>query len=157
ARVGGVWETGTPGATAVLPAGAAATPESVDALRVTFTSSTGTTVTANGSDGSLVLAVAQRADHRVTSASLSAGRVRVNNVSATVSTPEGEDAASANAEQEIAPLTASVTVEKVFDVAEIPAGETVTATLTATNTSTGPLTSLTIQEPMAPNAFFSDA
>ncbi|MGO4535762.1 DUF5979 domain-containing protein [Leifsonia sp. 2MCAF36] len=145
---------GPVGATPQLPAGVQ--PGDVTGLRFVFSSSTGDTIAAGGAGGSVALTLAQRADGRTSGASLVSGGTRTNQVGATVSTPDGDgQAPPASAQQVVAPLTVSVAAGKSFQDRQIPAGDSSVATLTAKNTSTGPLTSLTVREPGS-GGFFSD-
>lgn len=144
---------GPVGTTPALPSGV--TPADVIGLKLVFSSSQGATITP-GANGSADVVFAQRATNRRTDATLVAGGTRVNSITAAVTTPKGNaTSAPATAAQEIAPLTVSVSADKSFSVQQIPAGQSTTATLTATNTSTGPLTSLSVREP-GTGTFFSD-
>ena len=156
ALVGGSWVTGTAGATAMLPSGVTAA--LVEGLRFTFTSTTGATIDAGGDSGSVQLSLAQRATNRAAPEDeLAQGGTRENVASASVVTPDGNgDAPDARDTQVVAPLTATVAVTKSFTPDEIPAGEDSLATISARNTSTGALNSLTIVEPSAAGPFFSD-
>ncbi|MEL0625456.1 DUF5979 domain-containing protein [Salinibacterium amurskyense] len=156
ALVGGSWSTGTAQSTATLPTGTTAA--LVEGLRFTFTSSTGATIDARGDSGSVQLSLAQRATNRaVPTEELAQGGTRENVAGASVVTPDGNaDSPVARDTQIVAPLTATVAVTKSFTPDEIPAGENSLATITARNTSTGALASLTIVEPAAPGTFFSD-
>ncbi|MGO4301657.1 DUF5979 domain-containing protein [Leifsonia sp. RAF41] len=145
---------GPAGATATLPSGVA--PSDVIGLRLTFGSSTGATIAAGGAAGTLVVTLAQRATDRSTGAGIAAGGTRTNTVGASVITPSGTgQAVLASAKQVVAPLTATVSADKTFTVPQLPAGQSTGATLTATNTSTGVLDTLTVREP-GTGSFFSD-
>ncbi|MDR6972050.1 DUF5979 domain-containing protein [Leifsonia shinshuensis] len=145
---------GPVGAAPALPAGVQ--PADVTGLRFVFSSSAGATIQAGGSAGSVALTLAQRANGRTGGGSLVAGGTRTNQVGATVSTPSGDgQAPPASAQQVVAPLTVSVAAGKSFVDPQIPAGESSVATVTAKNTSTGPLTSLTVREPGS-GTFFTD-
>lgn len=145
---------GPVGATAQLPG--SVQPGEVTGLRFVFSSSTGDTIAAGGTAGSVALTLAQRATGRTSGSPLVTGGTRTNQVDATVSTPGGDGRAPiASAQQVVAPLTVSVAAGKSFVDRQIPAGESSVATLTAKNTSTGPLTSLTVREPGS-GAFFGD-
>ncbi|SDH71395.1 conserved repeat domain-containing protein [Leifsonia sp. 98AMF] len=137
---------GPVGATPQLSSGVQ--PGDVTGLRFVFSSSTGDTIEAGGTAGSVALSLVQRATGRTGGASLVAGGTRTNQVGATVSTPSGDGQAPlASAQQIVAPLTVSVSADKSFVDPQIPAGDSSVATVTAKNTSTGPLTSLTVTEP----------
>ncbi|MBW8872178.1 MAG: hypothetical protein JF618_08455, partial [Leifsonia sp.] len=145
---------GPVGATPQLAAGVQ--PGDVTGLQFVFSSSTGDTIAAVGAAGSVALTLAQRAADRTTAASLVTGGTRTNQVGATVSTPNGDgQAPPASAQQVVAPLTVSVAADKSFVERQIPAGESSVGTLVARNTSTGPLTSLTVREP-GTGSFFTD-
>lgn len=154
-------QDGGPGAEVAGPIGTTPTlPSSVDpgdviGLKLVFSSSQGATITP-GASGSADVVFAQRATNRRTDATLVAGGTRVNSITASVTTPKGDATSNpATAAQEIAPLTVSVSADKSFSVQQLPAGQSTTATLTATNTSTGPLTTLSVREP-GTGTFFSD-
>ncbi|GIT78738.1 hypothetical protein LLS1_04070 [Leifsonia sp. LS1] len=145
---------GPVGATPALPSTVAA--GDVLGLKIVFSSSQGGAAITPGANGSVDVVFAQRATNRRTGAALVAGGTRVNTIASVVSTPKGDaTSAPATASQVIAPLTVSVSADKSFSVQQIPAGQSTTATLTATNTSTGPLTSLSVREPGS-GTFFSD-
>ncbi|EPR75035.1 hypothetical protein ADILRU_2572 [Leifsonia rubra CMS 76R] len=156
ARTGGSWTLGSPSITASLPTGIAV--QDVEALRFIFSSSTGTTISAAGTAGDVELTLAQRSTNRSdTALSLAAGGVRENIAQATVATPDGPGTSpDARDTQNVAALTATVSISKSFSVTAIPAGDTTTATISARNTSTGALTALTIAEPTTAGTFFSD-
>jgi len=157
ALVAGAWATGTAQASAVLPSGV--DPALVEGLRFTFSSSTGATIVARGDSGAVALSLEQRSTNRAEpTESLVDGGTRENVAGASVSTPEGDnDAPDASDTQEIAALTVAVAVDKTFSPVEIPAGESTLATITARNTSTGGVSSLSIAEPETPGTFFSDS
>lgn len=145
---------GPVGTTAQLPAGVQAA--DVTGLRFVFSSSTGDTIAAGGTTGSVALTLAQRATGRTSGDALVTGGTRSNTVGATVVTPDGDgQAPPATAQQVVAPLTVSVVAGKSFQNRQIPAGESAIGTVTAKNTSTGPLTSLTVSEP-GTGTFFTD-
>lgn len=147
--------TGAVGAVPTLPVGV--DPGDVTALSFVFTSSTGSTIAAGGAAGSVKVDLAQRATSRSTGASLVNGGTRVDEIGGTIATPEGSrPAVHASAQQVVAPLTVTVAAAKSFAVQELPAGQSTTATLTATNTSTGPLDSLTVREPGTGTFFTPD-
>ncbi|MFF1571639.1 DUF5979 domain-containing protein [Leifsonia sp. NPDC058292] len=144
---------GPVGTTPQLPSSVAAA--DVIGLRIVFTSSDGAAI-APAASGAVDVTFAQRATNRRDAGTLVAGGTRANVVTATVSTPGG-DATSpvASASQVVAPLTISVSADKSFSVQQLPAGQSTVATLTAKNTSTGRLTSLSVREPGS-GTFFSD-
>lgn len=144
---------GPVGTTPVLPA--SVSPSDVIGLRIVFSSSDGAQI-ATAATGKVDVSFAQRAANRRDGSTLVAGGTRVNSVAATVSTPGG-DATSpvATASEVVAPLTVSVSADKSFSIQQLPAGQSTTATLTAKNTSTGKLTSLSVREPGS-GTFFSD-
>ncbi|MFF2051124.1 DUF5979 domain-containing protein [Leifsonia sp. NPDC058194] len=145
---------GPVGASPALPATVAA--GDVIGLKIVFSSSQGGPTITPGAHGSAGIVFAQRATDRHTGAALVAGGTRVNTITSTIATPKGDATSSpASASQEIAPLTVSVSADKSFSVQQLPAGQSTTATLTATNTSTGALTSLSVREP-GTGTFFSD-
>lgn len=151
------WVTGSPAASATLPALAAADPSGVGGLRFTWTSSTGATIAAAGTAGAVCLTVEQRSTHRTTGASLVTGGSVSNTAQATVTVP-GQPAAtdSATASLTVTPLTVSVQASKSITPAQVAAGDTFSTVLTAKNTASDPLTSLTIHEPGSGGAFLSD-
>jgi len=154
ALAGGTWSDGPAGSTPELPSGVA--PADVTGLRFVFSSSTGTTIAAGGAAGSVAIDLAQRATDRVAGSSIAAGGTRTNVAGASVTTAGGDaQAAPASAQQTIAPLTVTVSADKSFSVPQLPAGQTTRASLTARNTSTGALDTLTVREPGS-GTFFSD-
>lgn len=145
---------GPVGTTAQLPAGVQ--PGDVTGLRFLFSSTTGDTIAAGGAAGSVALTLAQRGTGRTSGTTLVTGGTRTNTVGATVVTPNGDgQAPQASAQQVVAPLTVSVVAGKSFQDRQIPAGQSAIGTLTAKNTSTGPLTSLSVREP-GTGTFFTD-
>lgn len=155
ATAGGAPIAGPVGTTPVLPTGV--DPGTVTALRFVFSSSTGATIVTGGTAGSVELTLTQRAANRATSAILVVGGTRVNTIAGAVSTPNGDAPAQpVSASQVIAPLTVSVAADKSFATQQLPAGQSTTAKLTARNTSTGALTSLTIREPGTGTFFTND-
>src|SRR5690606_25396779 len=104
---GTAWVDGTPAATAALDA--SILPADVRGLRITFTSSTGDTIASNGSAGSVVLQLAQRASTRTAGTSLISGAVVAANVTGTVTVPtQPAKSATASATYSIGALTSSV-------------------------------------------------
>ncbi|WP_247597261.1 DUF5979 domain-containing protein [Leifsonia sp. PS1209] len=144
---------GPVGTTAVLPSSVNA--GDVIGLKLVFSSSSGSAITPAAS-GSVDVTFAQRAANRRDASPLVTGGTRVNGVTASVSTGGGDATSSvATASQVVAPLTVSVSADKSFSIQQLPAGQSTTATLTAKNTSTGRLSSLSIQEPGS-GTFFSN-
>ncbi|SDB90012.1 LPXTG-motif cell wall anchor domain-containing protein/conserved repeat domain-containing protein [Sanguibacter gelidistatuariae] len=136
--------TSGPSATASLPAGI--TLSEVTGISFEFTSSTGATLTADGTQGSVEVLVTQRLpiDPSVTKVD--------NTATATVVTKAGEAMKDASASFTIQPLKVSVAAGKSFSPSTITAGSTSIVRLTATNTSNQPLSSMTITEPSATGA-----
>lgn len=129
-------------------------PGYVRGLRITFTSSTGDTLTANGAAGSLVLQLAQRAATRTAGTSLISGAMVTANVRGTVAIPtRSPKSVTTSATYEIRALTSSVSAGTSFTGSSIAAGTSSRATLTGQNTSNGPLASMTLTQP-APGALF---
>lgn len=155
AYVGGAWVDGVFAATAALPDDAP-NPAAVTGLRITFGSSVaGAQLTANGSAGSVVLNLAQRAATRTSSTSLVTGATVTANVRGTVSVPgHGTSLANASATYVIGGLTSAVTGTTVFSTARIPAGGWTISTVTGRNASNGNLSSLTVSQPAG--AFLTD-
>lgn len=148
------WSDGPAGSVPVLPSDVAA--GDVTGLRFTFTSSSGATIAAGGAAGSVALTLAQRATDRTDGSGIAAGGTRTNVAGGSVTTASGSaQAAPASAQQTIAPLTVTVSADKSFSVPQLPAGQTTRASLTARNTSTGALDTLTVREPGS-GSFFSD-
>ncbi|MEO7122633.1 MAG: hypothetical protein ABI400_05860, partial [Lacisediminihabitans sp.] len=146
---------GAVGVTPVLPASVNAA--DVTALTFVFTSSTGNTISAVGSAGSVEVKLAQRTTNRSDATPLVNSGTRTNTIGGAVVTAANTSAATpVSAQQVIAPLTVTVSAGKSFSTSQLPAGESTNATLTATNTSTGPLTSLTVREPSSGTFFTSD-
>ncbi|WP_395638872.1 DUF5979 domain-containing protein [Pseudolysinimonas sp.] len=149
AYVAGTWVDGVFAATAALPDDAS-DPAVVTGLRITFGSSdAGAQLTANGSAGSIVLNLAQRAATRTSSTSLITGTTVTANVRGTVSVP-GHPTALANASDTyvIGGLTSVVSGTTVFSTARIPAGGWTISTVTGRNASNGNLASLTVSQPV---------
>jgi uncharacterized repeat protein (TIGR01451 family)/fimbrial isopeptide formation D2 family protein len=155
AHVAGVWVEGAFAATAALPDDAS-NPAAVTGLRITFGSSvSGAQLTANGTAGSVVLNLAQRAATRTTATSLVTGVVVTANVRGTVSVPgHGTSLANAAATYTIGGLTSAVSGTTVFSTARIPAGGWTISTITGRNASNGTLASLTVAQPVG--AFLTD-
>lgn len=141
------WQTGPPTAAADIQLPGGVLPADVAGLRFTYSSSTGTTIAANGSAGSVALSVAQRATNRITSASLVSGATVTNKVTGTVTVP-GQPPVSKTAQAPftIGGLNVVVSAGKTIAPSRIPAGTTATAAITGKNDSNGPLTSLTLSD-----------
>ena len=139
------WVTGTPGADPSLPGGVSN--EDVGGLRFTFTDPSGDVIAPGGAAGSVPFTVAQRADNRETGESLVDGATVTNTTTGTVAVP-GEDPESAAATDDftIGPLDVAVEAGKTITPARIPAGNTAHAELSGSNTSNGPLDSMTIAD-----------
>jgi uncharacterized repeat protein (TIGR01451 family)/fimbrial isopeptide formation D2 family protein len=156
ATVGGIDIAGPVGTTAVLDS--SVSPGDVTALQFVFTSSSSAaSITSGGAAGSVALTLAQRATNRTPpSGTLASGGGRVNTVGGHVVTPQGEaDATPVSKTQTVSALTVAVTAQKTFTPSDVPAGLSSLAVITATNTSTGPLTSMTVGDPTDANSFFT--
>ncbi|NHI16081.1 SdrD B-like domain-containing protein [Microbacterium excoecariae] len=90
--------------------------------------------------------VAQRENDRVSGASLQTGAALTNVIDATVAVGDETATSGAEAPYQVGGLTLEVGADKTISPAELPAGAEATATLTATNSSNGPLSELTIEE-----------
>jgi uncharacterized repeat protein (TIGR01451 family) len=130
-------------------------PADVRGLRITFSSSIGDTLTANGTAGSVVLQLAQRAATRTApSTSLISGATVTANVRGTVAVPgQADKSATKSATYEIRALTSSVSADTTFTGDRVAAGTSSRATLTGQNTSNGPLASMTLTQPATPSLF----
>ncbi|MEO8096049.1 MAG: hypothetical protein ABI632_14145, partial [Pseudolysinimonas sp.] len=147
AYVGGVWVNGPVGATATLDSGV--TLSAVQGLRITFTSSTGSTITASGTAGSLVLQLAQRAATRTGGVSLITGATATANITGTVVVPtQPAKNVTTSATYVIGALTSVVSASTSFTGARVAAGTSTRVTLTGKNLSNGPLTTLTVTQPI---------
>ncbi|MEO6117003.1 MAG: hypothetical protein ABIP33_11510, partial [Pseudolysinimonas sp.] len=154
AYVGGAWVTGTPAATAALPAGVVA--GTVTGLRFIFTSTSGAALTPGGSAGSVVVTLAQRAATRAATTNLVTGATANAAVTGTVSLgSHGTASSSASASYVIGGLTAAVTGGTSFAPNRIPAGTSSVVSLSGTNTSNGPLSRLVLTEPTTGTLFGS--
>lgn len=141
------WVTGTPGLTPTAPE----VTGDVGGIRLTYTSSTGATITAGGDAAEQCVDTVQRATDRSTGDPLTAGATVVNTVGAVLTVPDQEPAeATATDTFTIAPLTVAITPQKTIDRDEIAAGDRFGVDLGVRNDSNGPLTSLTIAEPADP-------
>lgn len=122
-----VWRTGPPSAQLSLPDGVTAA--QVGGIRVTCTGDI-----PPGDSVSFDLGLAQRATARDTGADLSAAVHRVDNV-ATGSATAGEqsDSADAKASYTVSPSTPTVSTQKDIAPGQITAGQSATASLSATN------------------------
>jgi uncharacterized repeat protein (TIGR01451 family) len=146
AYAGGVWVDGPVGATPALDGSVAWA--DVRGLRITFTSSSGDTITANGSAGSLVLHLGQRATTRTAGTSLISGATVTANITGTVVVPtQPAKNVTTTATYVIGALTSSVSATTSFTGNRIAAGTSSRTTLTGRNTSNGPLASMTVTQP----------
>lgn len=135
------WQPGTPGAAPTLPPGV--DPADVGGIRLTYA---GGTIDPDGAASS-GFTVQQRATDRNDGSSLSTGDTVTNSITSTVDAPGGATASDvATAPYEIGPLTVDVSAGKTITPAELAAGADAAAELTATNTSNGPVDSLTISD-----------
>lgn len=96
---------------------------------------------------SVPITVEQRTTDRETDASLAPG-AHIDNVISGELTFDGQPPVDDTGEApfDITPLTVAVEANKSFDPAIVPAGTPTTATLTATNTSNGPVDSITVSD-----------
>lgn len=146
AYVAGAWVSGSTTASAALPSGV--DPATVTGLRFVFTSTSGATLTAGGSAGSVVVTLAQRAATRSAGSNLVAGTTANAAVTGTVSLgSHGTASSSASASYVIGGLTSTVTGVTSFTSNRIPAGTMSVVSLSGKNTSNGPLTRLVLTEP----------
>ncbi|WP_347125024.1 LPXTG cell wall anchor domain-containing protein [Microbacterium sp. SY138] len=135
------WQTGTPGSVPGLPAGV--DPGDVGGIRLTYAGGT----IASDATASTGFTVEQRATDRNDESSLATGASVTNSVTSIVNAPGGATASDeATAPYEIGPLTVDVVAGKTITPAELPAGGDAMAELTATNTSNGPVQSLSISD-----------
>ena len=134
------WKPGVPGATPTLPPGV--DPADVGGIRLTYSGGT----IADDAAASTAFDVAQRATDRNDDSTLASGATVTNSITSTVNAGGASDSATATAPFEIGPLTVDVTAGKTITPAELPAGGEATAELTATNTSNGPVQSITISD-----------
>lgn len=147
AYVAGAWVTGPVGTTPALDASITDL-STVRGLRITFTSSTGSTLTASGSAGSVVVQLGQRAATRTSGTSLISGASVTANVTGSVLVPsQPVKSATASATYAIGALTSVVSASTSFTGNRIAAGTSSIATLTGRNLSNGPLTTLTVTQP----------
>ncbi len=146
AFVAGAWVDGAFDTVAALPGGVDA--GDVTGLRIVFGSATaGAQLTADGSAGSIVLNLAQRAATRTAATSLVTGATVTASVRGIVSVPgHGTALANAPATYTIGGLTSAVSGTTVFSTARIPAGGWTIATITGRNASNGNLDSLTVSQ-----------
>lgn len=133
------WVLGTPQSEAVLAADAG-----VGGIRVTFM---GDALLASGASGSVQIGVKQRAENRNDGSQLLGGATLTNVTEGSVTVP-GHDVArkQATAPYAIGALTVAVEAGKSISPSRLPAGTIADATLSAKNTSNGPLTELTIAD-----------
>ncbi len=150
---GYIWKPGSPRAPGAIVLPDTVTDADVVGLRFIYTSTTGATIEPGGAAGSVSLDVVQRSTNRVTGDSLVGGGNVTNTVTGSVDVP-GETSVSktATAPYAIGPLSVSVDADKVIVPTRIPVGTTARATLQATNTSNGPVSTLRI----ADQDFFTD-
>lgn len=141
------WVNGDPGPPPAALPGSVTDNADVAGIRITFSSSTGDTITANGSAGSVPITVTQRATNRDTDAALDNGWTATNEASGTVNVP-GHDPVTkdATAEHSVVPINVRVTADKSFTPSSIPGGTQSIGKVTATNASDGTLDSLTISD-----------
>ncbi|MFE7197859.1 LPXTG cell wall anchor domain-containing protein [Microbacterium oxydans] len=135
------WQAGTPGAVPALPAGV--DPTDVGGIRLTYSGGT----IESDANASTAFSVGQRATDRNDGSTLATGDSVTNSITSTVNAPGGATASDdATAPYEIGPLTVDVLAGKTITPAELAAGGQASAELTATNTSNGPVDSLTISD-----------
>ena len=135
------WQPGTPGSAPTLPAGVE--PAEVGGIRLTYA---GGTIAADAA-ASTGFVVEQRATDRDDGSSLATGDTVTNSITSTVNAPGGATASDvATAPYEIGPLTIDVLAGKTITPSELAAGGEASAELTATNTSNGPVQTLTISD-----------
>ena len=141
------WVPGQPNAPNAVALPAGVDPSAVAGLRFTFAGATGAAITPAGAAASVPITVAQRATNRQTSASQVSGATVTNQATGTVNVA-GHDPATvtASAPYAITALKTGVKASKSIAPAQIPAGTTATATIGGTNTSNGPLTSLSVAD-----------
>jgi uncharacterized repeat protein (TIGR01451 family) len=152
AWVAGAWIVGTADTTAALPAGV--DPTTVTGLRVIFTASTGTSLAANGTAGSIAVNLAQRGSLRTAGTSLVTGMTATAHVTGTVVVPgQTPQSSTASDTYVVGGLNSQVSATTSFTPTRIPAGTGSIVTITGTNTSNGPLSSLTIAEPSTGTMF----
>lgn len=147
------WVTGSPAPPSgiALPAGVAA--GDVTGLRLVYSSSTGATIAPSGSAGSVQLQVSQRSTDRQSGDSLNGGGSVTNQVTGSVHVPGQTDVSkTASAPYSIGALTVSVAADKTITPSRIPAGFAARATISGTNTSNGPLSTLLLED----RDFFTD-
>jgi uncharacterized repeat protein (TIGR01451 family) len=144
---GTTWFDGGYSATPALPGGIVA--GEVRGLLITFRSSlAGAQLTANGTQGTIVVNLAQRATVRDGGASLVAGATVTATVRGTVAVPDhGTSTANATATYTIAGLNSIVYGTLSFTSSRIAAGTSTGVVITGRNDSNGPLQSFTITQP----------
>ncbi len=149
------WVTGTPAAAAALPATVTDNAR-VGGLRLTYTSTTGDTIVADGTAGTLCITAAQRMTHRSTGAALVTGGA-VNNVAAGTVRVTGQTPVTrtATASLNVTGLTVDVAAGKQITPERVPASGEFSVAVSGKNDSNGTLSSLTISEP-GTGAFLSD-
>jgi uncharacterized repeat protein (TIGR01451 family) len=141
------WIDGEYAATPALPGTIEAA--NVRGLRITFRSSLGGAgLVAGGTQGSIVVNLAQRETVRDGGASLVSGAVVTANLRGTVVVPDqGSNTATASATYTVAGLNSIVFGTLAFTNDRIAAGTSTGAVITGRNDSNGPLQSFTIAQP----------
>ncbi|MGB3911288.1 MAG: DUF5979 domain-containing protein [Pseudolysinimonas sp.] len=144
---GTAWIGGAFAATPALPGGIAAA--DVRGLRITFRSAlAGAQLVAGGTQGTIVLNLAQRATVRDGGASLVSGATVTATLSGTVSVPgQGTSTATGSATYTIAGLDSIVSGTLSFTSSRIAAGTSTGVAITGRNDSNGPLQSFTVTQP----------
>ncbi|ROS67381.1 hypothetical protein EDF42_1413 [Curtobacterium sp. PhB172] len=141
------WVTGTPS-----PPGSATFPAGVDdadvaGVRYTFTGPDGAVLTPGDPAASIQLDVGQRSTERDSDVELGEGWSATNTAAATVSVPGQDPATStASAEHTVSPTNLEAAVTKSIDPARVPAGTNAVGSVTATNTSDGPVEELRVSD-----------
>jgi uncharacterized repeat protein (TIGR01451 family) len=128
-----------------LPAGVQAA--EVGGLRIGFSASDGGVLAADGTPGSVELAVVQRSTDRDGDGSLVLGADVLNIASGTVTPVAGDpESGTADAPYAIGSLDVDVLATKSITPARIPAGSAARASIGARNDSNGPLTRLVLAD-----------
>ena len=141
------WVLGTAAATAALPA-TVTDMARVGGLRLTYTSTSGTAIAANGAAGTLCFTVTQRSSNRTTGDPLVTGG-SVNNLAAGTVVVPGRTPVTKTATGvlTVSPLSIAVSAGKQITPERIPASGEFTVALSGKNDSNATLDSLTITEP----------
>lgn len=149
------WVLGVSAATATLPA--AVTDNSrVGGLRLTYSSTAGSTIAVGGAAGSLCFTTQQRTTHRTTGAALVTGGSIANEVAGFVRVPSRPIVRkTATASLDVTGLTVAVSAGKQITPERIPASGEFLVAVSGKNDSNGTLSSLTISEPGS-GTFLSD-